>query len=205
MAHAPFPAGRWRHAPFPPVGGIIGARTVPSRWRDQQCGGNSASRWRRCCGCSASRWRLSASHWRRGRWRLPPRQQWRWHSGGRPGASACQSHSPVPDVLGGGIPPMHSPATIPETFLFDKQHGQTLDLGFGRDWSSQPLAVSFLPAVGSSLPWHGQLWRRTPTLMGHSQGWLGTATDTSFVRKGKSPPGVGVGGVGLGAGVGVWA
>ena len=103
MAHAPFPAGRWRHAPFPPVGGIIGARTVPSRWRDQQCGGNSASRWRRCCGCSASRWRLSASHWRRGRWRLPPRQQWRWHSGGQPGASACQSHSPVPDVLGGGI------------------------------------------------------------------------------------------------------
>ena len=69
--------------------------------------------------------------------------------------------------------------------LFDKQHGQTLDLGFGRDWSSQPLAVIFLPAVGSSLPWHGQLWRRTPTLMGHSQGWLGTATDTSFVRKGK--------------------
>ena len=59
--------------------------------------------------------------------------------------------------------------------LFDKQHGQTLDLGFGRDWSSQPLAVIFLPAVGSSLPWHGQLWRRTPTLMGHSQGWLGTA------------------------------
>ena len=52
---------------------------------------------------------------------------------------------------------------------------QTLDLGFGRDWSSQPLAVIFLPAVGSSLPWHGQLWRRTPTLMGHSQGWLGTA------------------------------
>ena len=77
MAHAPFPAGRWWHAPFPPVGRIIGARTVPSRWRDQQCGGNSASRWRRCCGCSASRWRLSASHWRRGRWRLPPRQQWR--------------------------------------------------------------------------------------------------------------------------------
>ena len=46
--------------------------------------------------------------------------------------------------------------------LFDKQHGQTLDLGFGRDWSSQPLAVIFLPAVGSSLPWHGQLWRNHP-------------------------------------------
>ena len=88
MAHAPFPAGRWRHAPFPPVGGIIGARTVPSRWRDQQCGGNSASRWRRCCGCSASRWRLSASHWRRGRWRLPPRQEWRWRSAGSAGRSA---------------------------------------------------------------------------------------------------------------------
>ena len=48
-----------------------------------------------------------------GGWRLPPRQQWRWRSGGQPGASACQEHSPVPDVLGGGIRPMHIPATIP--------------------------------------------------------------------------------------------
>ena len=95
------------------------------------------------------------------------------------GVVDCAAHSEIPFVSRPGEStswPPSSPCTTngPPCTLY-LSIVQTLDLGFGRDWSSQPLAVIFLPAVGSSLPWHGQLWRRTPTLMGHSQGWLGTA------------------------------
>ena len=49
------------------------------------------------------------------------------------------------------------------------QENHGLRAGWAEKSMSQPLAVVFLPAVGGFLPWRGQLWRRTPTLVGHSQ------------------------------------
>ena len=79
-----------------------------------------------------------------------------------------------PPVLAGGVGRDWS-------YRIAVQENHGLRAGWAEKSMSQPLAVVFLPAVGGFLPWRGQLWRRTPTLEGHSQGWLGTA------RKGKTP------------------
>ena len=73
-----------------------------------------------------------------------------------------------PPVLAGGVGRDWS-------YRIAVQENHGLRAGWAERSMSQPLAVVFLPAVGGFLPWRGQLWRRTPTLEGHSQGWLGTA------------------------------
>ena len=73
-----------------------------------------------------------------------------------------------PPVLAGGVGRDWS-------YRIAVQENHGLRAGWAEKSMSQPLAVVFLPAVGGFLPWRGQLWRRTPTLEGHSQGRLGTA------------------------------
>ena len=73
-----------------------------------------------------------------------------------------------PPVLAGGVGRDWS-------YRIAVQENHGLRAGWAEQSMSQPLAVVFLPAVGGFLPWRGQLWRRTPTLEGHSQGRLGTA------------------------------
>ena len=107
-----------------------------------------------------------------------------------------------PPVLAGGVGRDWS-------YRIAVQENHGLRAGWAEKSMSQPLAVVFLPAVGGFLPWRGQLWRRTPTLEGHSQGWLGTAHGHAWQHSSKrKTPSEGVLGkyrmarVGVGVGVG---